>query len=290
MTLGIQTGMNTGENGEFMLQIRYGAESGRLYRIDRVGGANGFEAVKTELPPGTKIILDWGSIEIGWLYFAAGMAPSMAVAPLGHAMPARPNADHKQGFRMLVHLGSMGGVREFASSSKTVTGAIDALHTAFEAAPEAAAGKLPIMEFKGGRLSQMKNQHGAKDLFIPEFTVTTWIARSADFGPRTVPPPGQPTAQQAANSTVAQRPARAGNGAAARIIQARTPAPPPPAQAAPAGLAAADPFRTASQPLVSEDPFGPATQPGWTGPARTPGGGAAVDDLNDSIPFAACWQ
>jgi hypothetical protein len=282
--------MNDGANGEFMAQIRYGAESGRLYKIDRVGGANGFENVMTELPAGTKLIPDWGSIQVGWLHFAAGMAPSMAIAPLGQPMPARPDANHKQGFRLLVHLGSNGGIREFASSSKTVTGAVDHMHTLFENDPQAATGKLPILEFTGGRLTQMKNQHGTKNLFIPEFTVTTWIARSADFGPRTVPPPKGGQAGMPAAAAPQPRP-QAGNGAAARITQARTPAPPPAATAAGSGIDYARASRDVGQApaAAAEDDWGegPATQPGWTGPARTPGGGALTAD---DIPFSAEWR
>lgn len=260
MTLGINTAMNDGEGGgEFRPQIRYGAESGRLFRIDRVQGSAGFENALTELPAGTKMIADWGSIEVGWLYFAAGQAPSMVVVPLGQPLPPRPNADHKQGFKLLMHLGRSGGIREFASSSKTVTGAVDAAHTLFEVAPEARAGKLPILEFGGGKMTQMKNVHGAKTLYVPSWTISGWVERPTDLPPRTVPPPGSgavPRPPQAAAAPTTAPRSNGGNGAAARA------------------------------------PAAPMAEPAWDNARMTPPpAGTAIDDkafqddLNDSIPF-----
>ena len=212
MTLGINTQMSDGEGGDFLPMIKYGAESGRLYRVDRVGGSNGYENVPTELPAGTKIAFDFGSISVGWLHFTAGQAPSLSIVPLGKMIPARPSQDHRQGFVMLVHLGKQ-GVREFASASKTVTGAIDDLHTAFEAAPEARAGKVPVVEFGGATMTTMKNQHGSKTLYVPNFAIVQWIDRPKEFGARTVPAPGA-TASPRAPAT---------NGAARQAPKAATP-------------------------------------------------------------------
>ena len=43
----------------------------------------------------------------------------------------------------------LGGVREFASTAKVVIAAMDALHNAFEAAPERAQGLVPVVTMSG---------------------------------------------------------------------------------------------------------------------------------------------
>jgi hypothetical protein len=206
MTLGINTLASTGDS-EFTPLIMYMAREGRFYRRDRVGGANGFENDDQEVPVGSKIAVDFGSINVGWLRFASGMAPSFAIAPLGQPMPEQPDRDHRQGFRLLVHLGKNGGLREFATTAKTVLGAVDELHTAFEAAPEAATGKIPVVEFTGATRIVTENRHGTQTNFRPNFKIVSWIDRVAEFGERTVPPPGGHAV--AAGGNGAARPAAA---------------------------------------------------------------------------------
>lgn len=196
MALGLRTEMSTGDS-EFTPIVMFMAKEGRFYKRDRVGGANGFENDDRELPTGTKFVVDFGSIQVGWLHFAAGQAPSFAVVPLGQALPPQPSKDHRQGFKLLLHLGKGGGLREFATTAKTVLGAVDDLHGQFEAAPEAAAGKIPIVEFSGTQKITTKNVHGTQTNFRPSFTITGWMDRLPDFGPRTVPPPGQAVAAAA---------------------------------------------------------------------------------------------
>lgn len=264
MTLGINTAMNDGEGGgEFRPQIRYGAESGRLFRIDRVQGSAGFENALTELPAGTKMIADWGSIEVGWLYFAAGQAPSMVMVPLGQPLPPRPNADHKQGFKLLMHLGRSGGIREFASSSKTVTGAVDAAHTLFEVAPEARAGKLPILEFGGGKMTQMKNVHGAKTLYVPSWTISGWVERPTDLPPRTVPPPGTSPGVMPARPVTAPMQGKVHSAASAGAVGGN-------------GAAARAPAAPMAEPTWDNARMTPP--PAGTGPGN-------FDNLDDEIPF-----
>ncbi len=208
MTLGISTQASTGDS-EFTPLIMYMAREGRFYKRDRVAnGANGFENEDTEVPVGSKIAFDFGSINVGWLRFAAGQAPSFAITPLGQAMPERPDGDHRQGFRLLVHLGKSGGLREFATTAKTVLGAVDDLHTLFEAAPEAATGKVPVVEFTGATRIVTENRHGTQTNFRPNFKIVSWIDRIAEFGDRTVPAPGGHASSGNGASRPAAQPAR----------------------------------------------------------------------------------
>ncbi len=260
MALGIQTAMNE-DDGQFTPIIMYMAKAGRLYRRDRIGGANGYENSDTELPTGTKIAFDFGSIQVGWMHFAAGQAPSFAVVPLGQPMPASPSKDHRQGFKMLVHLGKSGGVRELATTAKTVLGSVDDLHGEFERAPEAQQGKIPVCEFAGTTMVQTKNVHGTQTNYRPVFRIVKWIERTADLGPRTVPPPGQMSAVHHAPSNGAGNPAHT---------------------AAPAQAAQSNPRHVGPPAAV-------AASGGWDAEPATPpdgkvwaGGGSSLDD---EVPF-----
>lgn len=254
MPLKILTQMSDGSgNSEFMSIVKFGAESGRLFRIDRVGGSAGFENVPTEILPGARMVFDFGSIAEGWVLLVAGQAPSLALVPAGQALPQRPSQEHRQGVRVIIHLGQQGGVREFMSASKSVTGAIADLYMQFEAAPEAATGKVPIVDFQGSTMHVQKNSYGTRQLYTPRLVITGWIERLGEFGERTVPPPGV-----------------AAPAAAARVTAARTPAPPPP-----------------PPPQAMPTPAEP-----WGQPARAAGGGKAKDqwggegsDLESEIPF-----
>ena len=197
MALGITVKMNDGENPNFLPIIKYLSEAGRFYCIDRVGGSNGFENMPTELPIGTRMIFDFGGICVGWLHFAALQPPSMVLVPVGQALPPPPDKNHRQGFRMLVMTQDK-TVREFASTAKTILGMLDDLHGKFEAAPEAAKGKIPVVTFAG--TTPLKRNYkdpvsgatGSKTTFEPTFTITNWVDRPAAFGPRLVPPPTRP--------------------------------------------------------------------------------------------------
>ena len=214
MALGLTTQMNTGDGSDFTPIILYAAREGRFYIRDRIQGSTGaFENEDSELPTGTKIAFDFGTIQVGYLKFVAGQAPSFAVVPLGKPLPQSPDKDHRQGFRMLVHLGKQHGKRELATTAKTVIGAVDDLHGVYEAAPEAKAGKIPIVEFTGAQRIVTENRHGTQTNFRPNLRIVSWIDRPADLGPRTVPPPGasQTPTQATARSNgaaQAQRPAR----------------------------------------------------------------------------------
>ena len=191
--LGLQTQMSDGTGGDFMPLMIYQAKAGRLYRRDRIGGAAGFENIDTELPAGTRFVWDFGAIQVGWAFFAPGQAPSWAMVPLGQPMPAAPSKDHRQGFRAFLY-GTFGSsearhIREFATTAKTVLGSVDELHSAFEAAPEAATGKVPVVEYAGADPIKTTNAHGVQTNFRPRFTIVQWIDRPADLGERTVPAP-----------------------------------------------------------------------------------------------------
>lgn len=187
MTLGLNTAFNDG-SGQFMPVIKYNAELGRLYQTDRVQGANGFESREYELPVGTEFAVDFGTIEIGWMLFATRTAPSFATAPLGMLEPERPTPDHREGFRVRIWSRAL-GIREWASSAKTLLGPMDELHNAYERAAEAQQGLVPVIRFTGAMPVETKNTRGRRLTYRPSFEIFTWTPRIAQLGERTVPIP-----------------------------------------------------------------------------------------------------
>lgn len=225
-------GLNTSTSGaDFIPHIRYDARAGRLFRADRAQGSDGrWETTMVDITsPPPQFIMDLAAIEIGWLSYAGG-APDLRMVPFGTALPPAPSKDHKQGFRVRVYAPKLlGGLREFASSAKVVIAAMDALHSAHEAAPERGQGLVPVVSFVGTSPVTTKSPAGSSTNYAPVFRIEKWVPRSADLSIEVVP---------ATPSAAATAPAPA---APQRHV-------PPPAPVAPAA-----PAHAASPALASHD-------------------------------------
>lgn len=194
MALGLQT---ESSNGEYKPILKYDARAGRFFRVDRAqDSAGNWTTNNVEVTQGFTAVFDLDNIEVGWAMFAAGVAPSFAMVPLGAALPAKPSDQHKQTFRMSIKLGkSIGGdVREFASQAKVVIAAVDDLHTAYEAQKAANPGKLPIVSLTGSKPVVSSGKGQSSTNYQPVFEITGWVDRPAELSGD----PAQPQAQQAA--------------------------------------------------------------------------------------------
>lgn len=183
---------NTSSNGEIVARVQYDARAGRLFKVEREQDAGGaWSSDKIDITSqNPTFIVDMGSIEIGWLAFTA-TGPSFALAPLGSPFPERPTPEHKQGFRVkLFSPKNLDGLRELASSAKVVMAALDDLHSSFEIAPEAAQGKVPVVQLTGATPVVSKGKGGTSTNYAPIFKIVSWADRPADLGERTVPVPG----------------------------------------------------------------------------------------------------
>jgi hypothetical protein len=210
-------------SGDFTPVLAYKANQGRLYVRDRVQDAGGqWETTETEVtqaqPP---FAVDFGSLQVGWCHFVAGAAPQWAMVPYGQPMPERPvspgNDDkgkalnYRQGFKVLVAGNAIGGVRELAGNSAALITGMNELHSQYEAAPEAAMGKIPVVKL----VNTIPVKTGQSTNFQPVFVIQAWVDRPDILGPRTVAAPKagpapRPTPQPApAASTVRPEPARA---------------------------------------------------------------------------------
>lgn len=216
MALGISNGSN---GGDFLPIVKWDARAGRFFRVDRSQSAEGWVSNDVDLTMDKpKFAVDFGSIETGYIAFTP-TGPDFHMAPLGTAMPAKPTKDHKAGFRVKLAGNALKGsaekgVREFAASAKSVLVAMDNLHSAFEAAPEAAAGKVPVVELSGSTTIVTNGPSGKVTSYSPTFTIVAWTDRLPEFGDRTVAPP----------SSLSPPPPRA-----AHVPPPAQPAAPPPA-------------------------------------------------------------
>ena len=192
MALGLQT---TSASGDFLPYATYDARAGRMFKVDRSQASTG-EWIKTPTditsPPPT-FALDAGTLEVGWITFAP--APDFQMVPLGQPLPTQPGKDYKQGFRVKIAGKVVDGLRTFSHNAKCVLTAMDALHTAYEAAPEAAQGKIPVVRLTGTIPVVTRGPVGTPPStnYSPIFEIVTWTDRTEELGSRTVPAPGVKT-------------------------------------------------------------------------------------------------
>lgn len=169
-------------SGEFSPRLQFNAASGRFTRVTKA--ADGIAIIRAEYPAmrPPSFVFDIGSLEIGWLRFNTGVV-SLILTPFGQPMPARPDRDHKAGFRAKICEAPGQPALEFSANAGTTVNAIEALWTLLTAAPEAAAGLVPVLQVTD-TVSVGKN-------YAPVFALVMWIDRDEQvFGPRTVAAPG----------------------------------------------------------------------------------------------------
>jgi hypothetical protein len=185
MALGISSNYNGGDIKPF---IKYDAKAGRLFRVDRVQQNDGTYATDTvEITDTAQMAIDLANIRVGWINYTT-QGPVRRLVVLGkEPIPPRPedkNAEgkpsFKQGFEidLLLDKASGGGaLRVFGSAAGCVIEAMDALHDAYSAAPEAKAGKLPIVKVAG--VQPVKSAQSTN--YKPTFAIVSWIDRPASL-------------------------------------------------------------------------------------------------------------
>ncbi len=237
MAFGLTVGSGS---GEFTPQVRWDARAGRMHVVERVQGMAGWETQLNDVTASQPVfMIDFGTIQVGWLTFAP--RPDFVTVPLGSPLPPRPSGDYKQG--VVVQLFSpknFGGKRELAVTSKAVLGPLDALHTAYLAAPESQRGMMPVVQLTGTLPVTTRGPQGNITNYSPQLVIVAWAPRPDDLGPVTAgsvqSPAPPPAPRPAASAPVAAPPtpppappqaalqAAPGNGAAMPWDVAPTPA------------------------------------------------------------------
>lgn len=191
MALGLPA---SGGSAEIRPYIAYDARAGRMFRIDRAQDAAGnWSSNKVDITRQAKFVADIEQIRVGWInYTPTGPVKLMVV--YGEVIPARPadlNAEGKpafrQGFELSVLLSKEAGggpARDFGSNAMCVIEAIDRLHDAYLASPEAKAGKLPIVALVDTVLKEI----GKSSNYAPVFKIEGWVDRPAGLPKGTAAP------------------------------------------------------------------------------------------------------
>ena len=184
---GFSTAPSSG--GDFLPVLRYDARAGRFFRVDRTNSdGTGFATTLTDITAGFKAVFDFDNVEIGWINFQPGMAPSLVLVPMGQQRPPRPTDQHKEGIRFLVKLhkslvGAEGkAVREVAGTAKAFVAGIEAAYLEYLKYRDANKGKLPALELE--RTTPVKTGSGVASStnYSPVFRIYGWVPR--DFAPQ----------------------------------------------------------------------------------------------------------
>lgn len=193
-------------SGEFVPILAYNATAGRMFLRDRIqNGAGDWEASETDITMSQPTFaIDFGRLEVGWCHFVRGQAPQWLMVAYGQPMPDRPASpgkdgtgkvlNYRNGFRVLVAGNAIGGVRELAGNSASLINAMNEIHTLYEASPEAAMGKIPIVKMTG----TTPVKAGQATNYQPMFAIQAWVDRPEMLGARTVPAPRAVAPPQAA--------------------------------------------------------------------------------------------
>jgi len=121
--------------------------------------------------PLDKFVFDYENIQTGWMLIATGIFEFIADNSLGQK-GSQPTAEHKRGFKVVFYNKSM-GVAEWSANGAGSNMGLEALYKQVQAQAPANAGKLPVVEYKGSRPEKV----GKGSTRVPEFNVTSWVAR-----------------------------------------------------------------------------------------------------------------
>jgi hypothetical protein len=189
MALGISYG-GGGDGGEIMSYVKYDARAGRMTRIDRAQGPDGnYFSESVDITNKFKAVMDFENIEVGWMHFAAGQAPTKVMVKIGQPIPAKPDPEAKMGARVIIklHADCGGDLRELAGNSAAFMRGIDNLHTDYEADKAANPGKLPVVILHEAK--PVTTGQGARKStnYEPVFRIMGWAPRPTDLGATVAP-------------------------------------------------------------------------------------------------------
>lgn len=206
---------NSGENsgGEILPRVQYDARVGYWKTIDRLQGPEGWASHENDIPTPFSAVFLFHELEVGYIKFAN--PPGFALVQFGGAIPPQPDElnnegrkAYQPGFRLKMFAPkTLGGIRVFANNSKTVLGAMDTLHQAYLAAPEAKQGLLPVVAVTGKQVIEVKNKNGSAKFYVPVFAIQKWVDRASvktgNGAPAQAPSQAPQTAPQAPRPTSA---------------------------------------------------------------------------------------
>jgi hypothetical protein len=175
------------QGGDFTPIVKYDARAGRFFRVDRIDTGSGFENNPVDITGVFKALVDFENIEVGWIDFVPGSAPSFVLVPMGQQLPDKPSPRHKNGVRFMLKLAKdCGGdkpIREVAGTSKAFLSGIEAVYVQYQAEKAKHAGQLPAIMLE--KTTPIKTGTGEKSStnYHPTFKIVGWAPRG-DLAPQ----------------------------------------------------------------------------------------------------------
>ena len=170
---------------DFTPIVKYDARAGRIFRVDRLDTGNGFENNPVDITSNFKAIFDFENVEVGWIDFPVGSAPSFALVPMGTQLPDRPSAKHKNGIRMLLKLtkgcGGDKPVREIAGTSKAFLSGVEAVYAEYAKEKGSYPGKLPVIVLVSTTPVTSGSGDRKSTNYHPQFKIDGWMPRPEDL-------------------------------------------------------------------------------------------------------------
>jgi hypothetical protein len=190
-------GSESSGSGEFLGRIQFDARTGFWKHVDRYQSSDGaWNSRESDNYQNPTLLMDFGSLEVG--YAKISSPPSFLFVPFGKPAPQRPvelSPEGKPAFNPAARLKVMSQKtfgdmepRYFMLANKTGLPAIEEAWFAFAASPEAAQGKVPVMNVTT-RTVEVKTPQGMSKFKVPVFTIASWVDRPEALGDRVVPAP-----------------------------------------------------------------------------------------------------
>jgi len=197
MALGFNTESTGG--GDILPIVKYDAKAGDMIRVDRTQDASGqWGKDEDEITLPVKFAMDMEDLQVGWLSFASG-APDFRMVKVGEPMPAKPEGDFKNAFRVRIASKEL-GLREFSHSAKCVLRSMDELHNQYMAEKGNNPGKTPVVEVSGTTPVKVNTPQGELRFKAPAWSIVAWVDKPEIMsGGNAAPEPVAPVASPAAD-------------------------------------------------------------------------------------------
>jgi hypothetical protein len=175
--------------GDFLPILKYDARAGRFFRMDRADHGQGFENTPVDITANFKAIVDFENLEVGWINFQPGTAPSFALVRFGEPFPAKPTEQHKQGVRFMVKLakscsaGDGKDIREVAGTSKAFLSGVENAYLDYQEECANHPLLLPVLALE--KTVPIKTGSGERSStnYTPMFKIVGWVKRG-DLAPQ----------------------------------------------------------------------------------------------------------
>ena len=177
---GMFDNVGSGGGGDFLPIVKYDARAGRISRVDRENG----ESIPTDITNNFKAVFDFENVEVGFIKFAAGMAPDFRMSRFYDRKPVPdPKGDYKPGVRFVIKLAKEcgGDIREIASNAGAFLDAAKKLHVEYEAGVKENAGKLPVIALDGVNAKTSGEGQKKSTNYVPVFKIVSWVKRPDDL-------------------------------------------------------------------------------------------------------------